>query len=187
MNEDLVGEPEGGPPQLGPRAIDMTGQRWGWWTVIRYDGLSTAHKAMWWCRCDCGREASIPGSNLRNGMSTKCRWCSNQQTSANRKTREGDVPRGSRRSDILIEDVVQRWLFEGEAMLSIASSYDVDTRSIDLRIAKARQLWPDLPWAERKPRRSISPTAEWLRMVDGKRGEREVAGSIIRANPRFKH
>lgn len=83
------------------------------------------------------------------------------------------------RTDILIGDVVQRWLFEGESMLSIATSYDVEQGSINKRIAQARLMWPGLPWSERKPSKRIGPTEEWRRMMDGKKGERETAGSIV--------
>lgn len=97
------------------------------------------------------------------------------------------MPRGIPRPDIKIEDVVQRWLFEGETMLAIAVSYDIEVRSINARIQRAREMWPDLPWTERKPNRTIGPTKEWIEMRDGKAGEQGTAGSIIRATRRYRH
>lgn len=76
---------------------------------------------------------------------------------------------------------MQRWLFEGESMLSIAVSYDAGVRSIDKRVGHARERWPDLPWSERTANRSLSPTKEWVEMRDGRVGEQETAGSIVKA------
>ena len=60
--------------------IDMTGQRFGRLTVLeraenyQYDTgcgwYST--KAVWLCRCDCGNEAFVIGSNLRKGATRSC-------------------------------------------------------------------------------------------------------------------
>jgi len=37
-------------------AADMTGQRFGWWTVLAHAGNNRHRKAMWLRRCDCGTE-----------------------------------------------------------------------------------------------------------------------------------
>lgn len=54
--------------------FDLTGQRFGRWTVQRYLG-KRGRKHMWLCRCECGREHEIEGSNLRDGRTTQCRAC----------------------------------------------------------------------------------------------------------------
>lgn len=56
--------------------IDLTGQRFGRWTVIGRgsDKISTkgGRKITWHCCCDCGNEANVITSNLRTGKSTSC-------------------------------------------------------------------------------------------------------------------
>lgn len=57
--------------------IDMTGKRFGRWTVLRrgpdieigYDG---EHRPGWICRCDCGTIRLVNGGSLRSGNSTSC-------------------------------------------------------------------------------------------------------------------
>ena len=56
------------------RKLDLTGQRFGRWTVLKKDE-SKNRNVYWLCQCDCGRVASVTGSSLRYGRSTKCRSC----------------------------------------------------------------------------------------------------------------
>jgi len=51
--------------------IDLTGQRYGAWLVLR-QGDKTRHEAMWICRCDCGTEREVSSRNLRHNKSTSC-------------------------------------------------------------------------------------------------------------------
>lgn len=53
------------------RRIDLTGQRFGRLTVIRYDH-SEHDGAHWLCKCDCGTEKVIAGYLLRNGATKSC-------------------------------------------------------------------------------------------------------------------
>lgn len=61
------------------KAIDLTGQRFGAWTVLRRspENYTTADGSwpMWICRCDCGEIGVVPGRRLRNGGSTGCCKC----------------------------------------------------------------------------------------------------------------
>jgi hypothetical protein len=54
------------------RATDMTGRRFGRWTVLARAGNNRHRKAMWLCRCDCGNECVVDGRDLRNGHSKSC-------------------------------------------------------------------------------------------------------------------
>lgn len=54
------------------RKIDMTGQRFGRWTVLRFDPEDRREGGRWICQCDCGIERSVNGPNLRNGQSVSC-------------------------------------------------------------------------------------------------------------------
>ena len=52
---------------------DLTGQRFGLWTVLNKDLEKKADRAFWICECDCGTIRSVSGAHLRNGQSTSCR------------------------------------------------------------------------------------------------------------------
>lgn len=54
------------------KVIDITGLRFGRWSVLRRNGVDTDNKAMWLCRCDCGRESIVLGKSLRSGKSLSC-------------------------------------------------------------------------------------------------------------------
>ena len=51
--------------------IDLTGQRFGRWTVLGI-APSSPRNAKWYCRCDCGNEKIVRASLLRNGTSKSC-------------------------------------------------------------------------------------------------------------------
>lgn len=56
------------------KIINIVGNQYGQWLVLSYIGKEKhAHK--WQCRCSCGKELSVRGDNLRNGLSTSCRNC----------------------------------------------------------------------------------------------------------------
>jgi hypothetical protein len=54
------------------RSKDITGLRFTRWTVIRRAGNNSSGTALWLCRCSCGTERSIRGTELRYGQSTSC-------------------------------------------------------------------------------------------------------------------
>lgn len=49
------------------KRIDLTGQKFGEWTVLEYAG-----EKQWLCRCLCGTLRYVDGSILRRGLSTHC-------------------------------------------------------------------------------------------------------------------
>ena len=52
------------------RILDLTGMRFGRWTVLRYVGYDKG--ALWECRCDCGKIKNVRSDHLRYGKSTSC-------------------------------------------------------------------------------------------------------------------
>lgn len=58
-----------------PHKIDITGQRFGRWSVI-----GRAAGSVWFCRCDCGTERAVTGSSLKLGTSTSCGCYSRERT-----------------------------------------------------------------------------------------------------------
>ena len=63
-----------------PGFIDLTGRRFGKWTVVGRSPNGVGGHAMWLCRCDCGREKIVWGLNLRHGYSSGCQICQNRIT-----------------------------------------------------------------------------------------------------------
>ena len=62
--------------RVSKRLVDLTGQRFGRWTVIgRTPAPPGITAAYWLCRCDCGTEAAVIGKNLRDGKSQGCNKC----------------------------------------------------------------------------------------------------------------
>lgn len=55
--------------------MDLTGQKFGKWTVIKYAGLNKYKKSLFLCRCECGTEREVLGSSLKNGRSKECGCC----------------------------------------------------------------------------------------------------------------
>lgn len=53
------------------KTIDLTGKKFGQWTVIAYAG-----EKHWLCQCACGTEKSVHGGSLRYGRSNGCIKCS---------------------------------------------------------------------------------------------------------------
>ncbi len=69
------------PKPTDARFIDITGETYGKWTVLRYAGKVGAYRLNGWlCRCECGNEAVIPLGNLRSGASQSCVDCGRTRT-----------------------------------------------------------------------------------------------------------
>lgn len=52
---------------------DMRGQRCGLLTVVKYAGYNPKDgQAYWLCKCDCGKETTVAGKNLRRGTTKSC-------------------------------------------------------------------------------------------------------------------
>ena len=51
---------------------DITGQRFGTLTAIRYVGSNDKNLALWECRCDCGATIIAVGARLRSGHTKSC-------------------------------------------------------------------------------------------------------------------
>lgn len=53
------------------KKIDLTGQRFGKWTVL-HEGNKNKNATMWYCKCDCGKEKDVCYGTLVRGTSTSC-------------------------------------------------------------------------------------------------------------------
>ncbi len=76
-----------------PKVKDISGQRFGRLTAIKYAGKSKGKQTLWECKCDCGKTVIVHQQNLNNGHTTSC-GCYNidciierEQTHGETKTR----------------------------------------------------------------------------------------------------
>jgi hypothetical protein len=68
-------------------AIDLTGQKFGRWLVIKR--YQTIPKTKYLCRCECGTERLVAHGDLRNGKSRSC-GCLKRDLTIARNTTHGD-------------------------------------------------------------------------------------------------
>lgn len=54
-----------------PTLIDLTGMRFGKWTVVSPAPRKSGH-TMWHCRCECGNERDVSGVALKSGRTVSC-------------------------------------------------------------------------------------------------------------------
>lgn len=66
--------------------VDLTGQRFGRWTVLAKSEIVRKAGAYWLCQCDCGTQKEVSSYALRNGDSTSCGCYHNQVISKLNKT-----------------------------------------------------------------------------------------------------
>jgi hypothetical protein len=79
---------------LNGRMADLTGHRYGRWTVLAYTGEHTKrHNAKWLCRCDCGTERIVSNKSLRSGERKSC-GCLQRERAAAQFT-HGESRRGT--------------------------------------------------------------------------------------------
>lgn len=56
-----------------PAALDLTGHKYGRWTVASKHGRTETNPAVHWrCVCECGQERFVPTRSLRSGASRSC-------------------------------------------------------------------------------------------------------------------
>jgi 5-methylcytosine-specific restriction endonuclease McrA len=81
------------------RRKDLTGMVFGQWTVIKFYGhrQEVARKrAVWSCKCTCGKDKLIAGDDLGSGKSTNCGCVRNKETSRRCRGIKRPEIRGSR-------------------------------------------------------------------------------------------
>lgn len=54
------------------KRIDHTGVRFGRLVALEIAGRNALKKVLWRCRCDCGREVTVPSGSLVTGNTTSC-------------------------------------------------------------------------------------------------------------------
>lgn len=71
-----------------PKALDLTGKRYG---ILTVDHKMPSHNGhtYWWCKCDCGNEKEVQTSNLTCGLTKSC-GC--QQSPGNTNVNKNFIP-----------------------------------------------------------------------------------------------
>ena len=67
---------------------DLTGQRYGKLTVLKYSHSNHRGRAMWLCQCDCGNETVVLGNALTQGNTKTC-GCSKVENATKLKYKHG--------------------------------------------------------------------------------------------------
>jgi len=72
-----------------PRAIDLTGRRFGRWTVLEYSHSAGVPKKRYWlCKCDCGTVRNVASGDLLSGRSKSC-GCLQREAAAKAQRKHG--------------------------------------------------------------------------------------------------
>lgn len=70
------------------RYVDLTGHKFGRWTVLRHHPERYGGQTQWLCRCDCGTERLVVRGRLIRGTSTSC-GCFRSEFHSDRMTNHG--------------------------------------------------------------------------------------------------
>ncbi len=54
------------------QVVNLVGKGFGRLVVVSFAGLNSHRKAMWLCRCDCGKDATVLAASLRSGRQVSC-------------------------------------------------------------------------------------------------------------------
>ena len=73
---------------MGRPIRDLTGQKFGYLTVLRRDGSTNHGNALWLCKCVCGKETIVASSNLIRNFITSC-GCKRSETISNKNKKHG--------------------------------------------------------------------------------------------------
>jgi hypothetical protein len=78
--------------------IDITGLRFGRLTVVGFDHLrGKGKRAIWLCKCDCGKDRLVQGNHLRGGLSKSC-GCLAKETTSKIKRKHGHTVSGGNKT-----------------------------------------------------------------------------------------
>ena len=73
------------------KVIDLTGQVFHYWTVVKRLSSRPSDGPTWHCICKCGIEATVSGASLRKGKSKSCGCWNREINSKEYKTKMGKI------------------------------------------------------------------------------------------------
>lgn len=100
--------------KLADRADDLTGQKFGRWTVLEKAGKDKQGSILWKCQCSCekGTIKNIPARSLKTGDSTSCgcyaRELTSERSKANHKPKPIINMVGERYGKLTVQRMVER-------------------------------------------------------------------------------
>ena len=93
------------------KLIDLTNQRFGQLTVL-YKAPNKGQAVYWHCKCDCGNEKDINGSNLRKGLTISCGCYQKEQASkTNQLNTKYDINPGDRFFQLTVLKKLDKGMF----------------------------------------------------------------------------
>lgn len=79
--------------------LNLTGKKFGLWSVIKENGRNKHGQVLWECKCECGNVVNVVGSFLKRGVSQGCGCSRNKKISE--RTKIGLVDRKFGRLTVL--------------------------------------------------------------------------------------
>src|SRR5215211_7472868 len=73
---------------MAQQVIDLNGQTFGRWTVLKRATNTPHGRAQWFCECTCGTKKVVSGARLRNGYTKSCGCRSGRYVHGGRHTSE---------------------------------------------------------------------------------------------------
>lgn len=132
---------------MGRNAIDLTGQQFGRWHVIKRARDYGGH-VYWWCECACGTVRSVQSQDLRSGGTQSC-GCLQRELAAARMTQ---IVEEQRRYRPLVDTPVMR--FSMPAGSSLTTAQQRNWQRERERVARhEREGWSTpAPWSKERER-----------------------------------
>lgn len=72
------------------KKVDLRGEKFGRLTVVAESPLRAGGHLHWVCICDCGKQITVLGYNLKNGNTKSC-GCLQREITANAKTKHNET------------------------------------------------------------------------------------------------
>ena len=95
--------------------IDLTGIKYGKWTVLKFSHKNKYNKSYWKCKCECGREFTVGTGALRSGKSKSCIHCANSHIGKRKSTNEY----------IIHEDYMECIIDNGDSFIFDKEDFDI--------------------------------------------------------------
>jgi hypothetical protein len=180
-----------------PNALQLMGREFGKLTVVGEAGRSPHGKIKWLCRCACGKETEVVGSNLLSGNTTRCRECGNSgdKRATHGHTRGGKPSRAyiawqnmrarcdpattskQHRKDYVGRGIVYDSAWETfEAFLADMGEPAEDGLSLDRRDNDGPYCKANCRWSDRETQRHNSRGVRWVTI----KGERMILVDAVK-------
>lgn len=143
------------------RYKNMTGEKHGKWTVLSYHGQTTkSGNYEFLCECECGTQAVVQGSKLRNGKSRQCKRCHGRNQMQSLKYRKG------------YSEADDLYMIQCGPYVKIGITNNIDVRLRSLQSSnpyplKLIGLWKGEAWREKLWHDSLAHchvTGEWYKL-----------------------